>query len=56
MHKMEFGQAYCRDLLKRNPRKFMLHFSKFYFILYGFLKFIQISRNLNEKMNLEKIK
>jgi hypothetical protein len=28
MHKMEFSQAYYRDLLKMNPRKFILYFSE----------------------------
>jgi hypothetical protein len=28
MHNMEFGQAYCKDSLKRNPKKFILYFSK----------------------------
>jgi hypothetical protein len=28
MHKMEFGHDYCKDFLKRNPKKFILYFSK----------------------------
>jgi hypothetical protein len=31
-HKMEFYQTYYRDLLKKNPRKFILHLSEFYSI------------------------
>jgi uncharacterized protein YpiB (UPF0302 family) len=30
MHNMEFGQAYCKDFLKRNPKKFILYFLIFY--------------------------
>jgi hypothetical protein len=33
MHKMEFGQAYCKDLLNRILMKFILYFSKFYCII-----------------------
>jgi hypothetical protein len=32
VHKKIFGQAHKRDLLERNPKKFSLHFSKFYTI------------------------
>jgi hypothetical protein len=35
-HKIEFGQAYCKDLLKRNTRKFILYFFEFYCIFYEF--------------------
>jgi hypothetical protein len=51
MYKKEFGQVYCKDLLKRIPKKFTIHFSKVYSIFYGFLKFIRISRKLNQKNN-----
>jgi hypothetical protein len=44
MHKIEFGQSYCKDLLKRITRKFSLYFFKFYSIFYGFLNLKQISR------------
>jgi hypothetical protein len=36
MHKMEFGQAYYRDLLMRILRKFILYFYDFYTIYYEF--------------------
>jgi hypothetical protein len=36
MPKMEYGQAYCQDLLRRIIMKFILYFSKLYFIFYGF--------------------
>jgi hypothetical protein len=45
LHKLEFGKAYCRGILKRNPRKFILYFLSFiplslYFRnLYTFLEF-----------------
>jgi hypothetical protein len=29
MHKMEFGQAYCQDLVKRILRKFIIYFLSF---------------------------
>jgi hypothetical protein len=29
MHKMEFGQSYCQDLLRRIIRKFILYFPHF---------------------------
>jgi hypothetical protein len=32
MHNMEFGQAYYKDFLKRNPKKFILYFYEIYFI------------------------
>jgi hypothetical protein len=37
MHKMEFGQAYCKDLLKRILKKFISYFSEFYFVFFKFL-------------------
>jgi hypothetical protein len=30
MHKIECGQSYCKDLLKRILNKFTLYFSEFY--------------------------
>jgi hypothetical protein len=33
---MEFGEAYCQDIVKRITRKFSLYFYKFYFIFYAF--------------------
>jgi hypothetical protein len=39
---MEFGQSYCRDILIRILRKFILNFYDFYSIYYGFWKFIRI--------------
>jgi hypothetical protein len=50
MHKKEFYQTCCKDLLKRILHKFTFHFSKLYFIFHGFLKFGQISRILKELM------
>jgi hypothetical protein len=40
MHKMEFGQAYCKYLLKCIPIKFILHFSSFnsFYMYFGTLK------------------
>jgi hypothetical protein len=49
MPKTEFGQSYCKDLLKRITKKFSLYFFKFYSIFYGFLNLKQISRK-NEKV------
>jgi hypothetical protein len=40
---MEFGQAYCRYLLKRILRKFILYFLDFYTKCYKILKFILFS-------------
>jgi hypothetical protein len=33
MPKMEFGKAYCQDLLRRIIRKIILYFSMLYFSL-----------------------
>jgi hypothetical protein len=49
--KSEFGRVQCIDLLKRIPTKFISYFSKWYCIFYTFLKFIQISRIINENEN-----
>jgi hypothetical protein len=46
---MKFGRAYCQDLLRRIISKFILYFSKLYFIFYVCLKFTQISKNLKRK-------
>jgi hypothetical protein len=43
MHKMDFGRAYCKDILKGNPRKFILYFSKLYTICYKIWNFILFS-------------
>jgi hypothetical protein len=45
MYNMEFGQTYCKDFLKRNPKKFILYFYDFTKILHEFCKFSQISTN-----------
>jgi hypothetical protein len=29
MHKMQFGQAYCQDLIKSILQKFTMYFSEF---------------------------
>jgi hypothetical protein len=34
VHKKRFGQAYIRNLLKMNPRKFSSHFSEFFTIYF----------------------
>jgi hypothetical protein len=39
MHKMEFGQAYCQDLVKKILYIFILYFSEFYTIYYEFSNF-----------------
>jgi hypothetical protein len=36
MHKIEFDQAYCKDLLNRILMKVISYFSKFYFTSYVF--------------------
>jgi hypothetical protein len=36
MHKNEFCQAYCKDLLTRILEKFIPYFSEFYFIYFEF--------------------
>jgi hypothetical protein len=54
MHKMEFCQAYCKDLLKRITKKFILYFFKSYSIYYEFVKFIRIPGIKIEKGNLKK--
>jgi hypothetical protein len=36
MHKMEFGQAYCQDLVKRILKQFILYFYNIYSIFYEF--------------------
>jgi hypothetical protein len=40
MHKIEFGQSYCKDLLKRILNKFTLYFSKFYTNFYEYLNLV----------------
>jgi hypothetical protein len=47
---MEFGQAYCKDLLKRILRKFILHFCNMYPIFHELLKFNECLEILNQKM------
>jgi hypothetical protein len=41
---MESGQAYCKDLLKQNPRKLILYFSELYTNCYEIWNFILFSR------------
>jgi hypothetical protein len=48
MHTCIFGQAYCQDLLRRIPMKFISYFFEPYCIFYIFYKFIRISRILKE--------
>jgi hypothetical protein len=54
MHKCIFDQAYCEDLLRRIPMKFILYFFKFYFVFYEFLKFILIFGIINKNKKIEK--
>jgi hypothetical protein len=44
---MEFGQAYCKDFLKRNSNKFICIFSSFTLFLMIFLKFYTFFGNLS---------
>jgi hypothetical protein len=43
MHNMEFGQAHCKDFLKRNPKKFILYVYEIYLFILNFR-----NSNLNE--------
>jgi hypothetical protein len=52
---MEFGQAYCQDLLKRILYKFILYFYVLYFIFYSFSKFIHISEILKPEKKFKKV-
>jgi hypothetical protein len=54
MHKMESSQAYCKDFLKRNPKKFILYFSKVPTNFYLISKFGSISVNWIIQKILEK--
>jgi hypothetical protein len=56
IHTYRFGQVYCKFLLKRILRKFILHFFEFYIIYYEFSKIKRISWKLNRKRKLEKEK
>jgi hypothetical protein len=56
MHKIEFGQSYFKDILKRTLNKFTLHFCDVYSILYELLKFHEFLENLNWKMISKMIK
>jgi hypothetical protein len=56
IHNMDFGQAYCKDLLKGIQRKFTLHFCDMYSILYKLLMFIEFLEILNQKTILKLIK
>jgi hypothetical protein len=42
MHKMDFGRAYCKDILKGNPRKFILYFFQALYNLLQNLEFYTI--------------
>jgi hypothetical protein len=53
MHNMEFGQFYCKDLLKRNLWRFILHLCDIYSIFYELLKFNKFLEILNWKMILK---
>jgi hypothetical protein len=46
---MEFGQPYCKDLLKGIQRKFILHFCDMYSILYKLLMYNEFLEILNQK-------
>jgi hypothetical protein len=43
LHKIEFSQAYCQDLIKRIPMEFILYFSDLSTIFYEFWNPIWIS-------------
>jgi hypothetical protein len=45
---MQCGQAYCKDLLTRIPRKFIFYFSESYFILNEFLEFLLEKRKIGK--------
>jgi hypothetical protein len=47
MNKIEFGRV-SQDLFTRILKKFNSYFSKWYCIFYAILKFILISRKVNE--------
>jgi hypothetical protein len=47
---MEFGQSYCKDLLKRILQRFILHFCDTYFVFYELWKFHEFLEILNWKM------
>jgi hypothetical protein len=44
MHKMEFGQAYCQDLIKSILQKITMYFSKLYSIFYDFKTLIEFMK------------
>jgi hypothetical protein len=46
MHRQGFGEAYCIDLLKIIPTKFILYFYEFPTNFYEFWNSIRISKNL----------
>jgi hypothetical protein len=50
MHKKEFGQAYCKDLLNRILKNFILHFSEFYTIFYKYYNLKRIFGIFKEKI------
>jgi hypothetical protein len=56
MHKNEFGQAYCKDLLKSILNKFISYLSEFYTIYYEFFKLNKFLEIEIRKTDLEKIK
>jgi hypothetical protein len=53
MHNMEFGQAYRKDLLKRNPKKLFCIFMKFILFILNFrnsnLKGFDLTKILEKK-------
>jgi hypothetical protein len=56
IHKIEFGQSYFKEVLKRTVNKFTLHFCEMYSIFYELLKFHEFLENLNWKMISKMIK
>jgi hypothetical protein len=49
---MEFGQAYCKDLLKWNPRKFILYFFSFIAFSMNFGTIKKFLEKISEKWKL----
>jgi hypothetical protein len=50
---IEFDQAYCKDLLKRVIRKFILHFCDMYSIFYELLTFHEFQEIFKSENDFE---
>jgi hypothetical protein len=53
MHKMEFHQAYCKDLLNRILMKVISYFPSFILLPMYFRTLHIFLKNLNQKMDFE---